>query len=203
MLFSLKKSNRILTVCFVMLLPALLAGCNDKEEQYYETTLKIDKKGNITENIVESFDKDYYDVSELANEFEKEVQNYNDSMGSEEIRLKGTEQKDGEVFVKVEFNGPSDYQSFVGEEMFIGTIDDAVQNGYSMNVSLKGVDKGDIISRVQIMGMKDKNIVIMSEPVRVKLYSDIAYVSANVDVVGSKEARILSESGGLAYIVLK
>ena len=48
----------------------------------------------------------------------------------------------------------------------------------------------------------DRHIIIMSEPVKLSSYSDIKYVSANVDVLGEREARILSESGGLAYIIL-
>ena len=53
------------------------------------------------------------------------------------------------------------------------------------------------------MGMSDRNIIIMSEHARIKTFKDIAYVSANVDVIDGDEARILNESDGLAYLILK
>ena len=73
----------------------------------------------------------------------------------------------------------------------------------SMDVTLKAVDSQDKIGKVQIMGMNDNTIIILSEHVRVKAFKDIAYVSANVDVINSKEVRVLSESDGLAYLILK
>lgn len=180
----------------------VLSGCNS-EEEYYETEIVIDKYGQITENIVETFDKDYYNADELQQEFVNAISEYNNSYGSEEIKLKSFEVADGCVFVTLNFTGPSDYENFTNEEMFVGSINDAYDNGYTMDVSLKGIENGDIIGKVQVMGMKDRDIIILSEPVKVKTYKDIAYVSANVDPVGKREARILGESGGLAYIVLK
>jgi hypothetical protein len=105
--------------------------------------------------------------------------------------------------VDLDFTGPSDYENFTGESLFVGSVGDAYDNGYSMDVTLKGVEKGDKIGKVQIMGLSDNSIIILSEHVRVRAFDDIAYVSANVDVIGDNEARVLSESDGLAYIILK
>lgn len=198
------KENRIQLILTAVICAAsfALSGC-DKNDIFYESEIVVEKNGQLTENIVESFDKDYYNLDELKSEFDKEISEYNESIGSEEIKLKSFELEDGNVFVTLTFTGPSDYENFIKEDMFVGTIDDAYDNGYSMDVSLKGVEKGDIISKVQIMGMKDKEIIILSEPVKVHTYKDVAYVSANVEVTGKKEVRVLQESGGLAYIVLK
>ena len=181
----------------------ILTACSGDEENYEETTIKVEKRGRVSENIVESFDKDYYDIEELKSEFSGAVSDYNETIGGEEIKLKKVELKDSKVYVNIDFNGPSDYERFVGEKLFVGTIDDAYDNGYSMDVTLKGVENGDRIGKVQIMGMKDKDIVILSEHVRINTFRDIAYVSANVDVIGSKSARVVNESDGLAYLILK
>ena len=183
-----------------MLVPS---GCGNDEEDYEDTTLTVGRKGRVTENIVESFDKDYYDINELTNEFTDSVAKYNESIGGDEIKLKRIELADSKVYVDLDFTGPSDYERFIGEKLFVGTISDAYDNGYTMDVVLKGTESGDKIGKVQIMGMKDKDIIILSEHVRIKTFRDIAYVSANVDVLDSKEARVLSESDGLAYIILK
>ena len=181
----------------------MLAGCASNGEDYDETTLTVGKKGKITESIVESFGRDYYDIDELKEEFTRSVSEYNDSIGGEEIKLGNIELKDSNVYVDLVFNGPSDYERFVGEQLFVGSINDAYDEGFTMDVTLKGIENGDKIGKVQIMGMKDKSIIILSEHVRVKTFRDIAYVSANIDLIGPREARVLSESDGLAYLILK
>lgn len=196
--------KRRIIVIFILALAMLVpSGCGNDEEDYEDTTLTVGRKGRVTENIVESFDKDYYDINELTNEFTDSVAKYNESIGGDEIKLKRIELADSKVYVDLDFTGPSDYERFIGEKLFVGTISDAYDNGYTMDVVLKGTESGDKIGKVQIMGMKDKDIIILSEHVRIKTFRDIAYVSANVDVLDSKEARVLSESDGLAYIILK
>ena len=155
----------------------MLSGCSEaSEEEYAETTLRVEKKGRIHETIVSSFNKDYYDLNELKSEFDRSVSEYNSSIGSDEIKLKEIKLNGTDVFVDLDF---------------------------TMDVTLKGVEQGDKIGKVQIMGMPDRTIIVLSEHVRIRTYRDIAYVSANVDVLGKKDARVLSESDGLAYIVLE
>ena len=187
----------------ILLAAASLFACAPAEEEYEESTLTVRKRGKVTEKIIDSFSKDYYDIEELKGEFATSISEYNDKIGGDEIKLKKIELRDSKVYVDLEFKGPSDYESFVGHTLFVGTISDAYDNGYSMDVTLKGVDAGNKIGKVQIMGMKDKNIVILSEHVRVRTFEDIAYVSANVEVIDSRQARVLSESDGLAYLILK
>ncbi|MCR5591392.1 MAG: hypothetical protein K6F73_07630 [Lachnospiraceae bacterium] len=196
----MKRKFLLSLICF---LSVFLAACAADEENYDETTLSVSKKGRVSETIVESFDKDYYDINELKNEFVSSVADYNEAIGGEEIILKDIELKKSQVYVDIDFTGPSDYERFVGETLFVGTVSDAYDDGYTMDVMLKGVEKGDIIDKVKLMGMRDKSIIILSEHVKVKTFKDIEYVSANVDVLGSKLARITSESDGLAYLVLK
>ena len=192
----------ILTILITALIPAL-AGCAQGEENYDETTLTVSKNGRVDQHIIESFDRDYYNIDELKDEYEKAVTAYNESIGGDEIKLKKIELKDSKVYVDIAFTGPSDYESFVGENLFVGTVNDAYDNGYTMDVTLKGVKEGDKIGKVRIMGMSDKDIIILSEHVRIRTFKDIAYVSANVDVLSDNEARVLSESDGLAYLILK
>ena len=192
----------ILTILIAALIPAL-AGCAQGEENYDETTLTVSKNGRVDQYIIESFDRDYYNIDELKAEYEKAVTAYNESIGGDEIKLKKIELKNSKVYVDIAFTGPSDYESFVGENLFVGTVNDAYDNGYTMDVTLKGVKEGDKIGKVRIMGMSDKDIIILSEHVRIRTFKDIAYVSANVDVLSDNEARVLSESDGLAYLILK
>ena len=190
----------ILILVFVLM---LIPACADEEGDYAETTITVEKKGRVRESIVDTFDKDYYSIEELKAEFTDSVAKYNEAIGGEEIRLRKIEMKDSKVYVDIDFTGPSDYENFVGEKLFVGTIGDAYDNGYTMDVVLKGVEKGDKIDKIKIMGMSDRNIIILSEHARIRTFRDIAYVSANVDVIDGNEARVLNESDGLAYLILE
>lgn len=190
----------ILILVFVLM---LIPACADEEGDYAETTITVEKKGRVRESIVDTFDKDYYNIEELKAEFTDSVAKYNEAIGGEEIRLRKIEMKDSKVYVDIDFTGPSDYENFVGEKLFVGTIGDAYDNGYTMDVVLKGVEKGDKIDKIKIMGMSDRNIIILSEHARIRTFRDIAYVSANVDVIDGNEARVLNESDGLAYLILE
>lgn len=199
---SFMRKN-IIVLITVVLLVSLGACGSSGDDDYAESTMVVAKRGRVSERLIENFDKDYYSLDELKGEFETSISQYNDNIGGEEIRLKKLELNGSLLTVDLEFTGPSDYENFTGESLFVGTVKDAYDNGYTMDVTLKGVDDGDKIGKVQIMGLSDNNIIIMSEHVRVRTFDDIAYVSANVDVVSDNEARILSESDGLAYIILK
>ena len=197
-------NRTLLKICILFVALVSLCGCAKDEYDFAETTITVEKRGKVKESIVENFDKDYYSLDELTQEFTSSVDQYNESIGGDEIKLRKIElKKDSKVYVDLEFTGPSDYESFVGEKLFVGTVSDAYDNGYSMDVVLKGVDKGDKIDKLKIMSMSDRNIIIMSEHARIRTFKDIAYVSANVDVIGSNEARVLSESDGLAYLILE
>ena len=195
--------GKFLKICIMAAVLFTFCGCAEGEYDFAETTITVEKRGKIKESIVESFDKDYYDIEELKGEFTDSVASYNESIGGDEIELKKIELKDSQIYVDLEFTGPSDYESFIGEKLFVGTVGDAYDNGYTMDVVLKGVDRGDKIDKLKIMGMSDHSIIILSEHARIRTFRDIAYVSANVDVIDSREARVLNESDGLAYLILK
>ena len=195
--------RKLLLILIMISMMMLMPGCYDEEGNYAETTITVEKKGRVRESIVDTFDKDYYSIDELKAEFTDSVAEYNEAIGGEEIKLRKIELKESKVYVDLDFTGPSDYENFVGEKLFVGTIGDAYDNGYTMDVVLKGVEKGDKIDKIKIMGMSDRNIIIMSEHARIKTFKDIAYVSANVDVIDGDEARVLNESDGLAYLILK
>jgi len=202
---------------FVLILIASMgmAGCNSVTDaddtaasvsaiiDEDETTISIDKKGKIEEIIVENFDKSYYDINELETEFSDLIEDYNSSSTDGKVTLKKIKLENNKVYVSLDFDSMEDYKGLLNEDLFCGTIKEAYDTGYKMDVTLKGVENGDKIGKVQIMGMQDKQIVILSELVKLSLCKNIAYVSANVEVLSAKEARVLSESGGLAYIILE
>ena len=197
-------NRKICCAGLIALVVMTMAGCNKKEESFEESIISIDKKGRVSESIVESFGKEYYDANELSMAFGAAIDSYNATSGKDSATLASLEVKDNKVYASLKYDDYMAYEGVQGATLFVGTIKEASEAGYNMDVTLKGTEAGDKISRVQIMGMKDKHIIILDEAVKVKVYEPIAYVSANVEVIGNNEARVTSEYGaGLAYIVLK
>lgn len=195
--------KRLLCILCTVFMVFFTCACGSSFEQFDETTLSIGKKGSVSETIVDGFDKDYYDVNELKNEFDAAITEYNSGKEEDSIVLKGIVCENNQVHASLDFSSFDDYEAFQNEEIFLGSISDAYDAGYSMDVTLKGVGEGDKIGKEDLMNNKDNSILIISEPVLVNTYSKILYVSANVEVIDDKQARISSESEGLAYLILK
>lgn len=193
--------SKVFKACICILMCMCLTGCSRFEEPITETTLQVSKGGAVVETIVEMFDKDYYNVDELKGEISDAIMQYPGAADS--IKFDDIHTEDNNVYVTLEFASLKDYEQFQKKEAFYGSINDAYDAGYSMDVTLKGIKEGDKISKAELMQMSDEKIIIVSEPVCLRTPYKIAYVSANVEVIDSKCARISNESTGLAYVVLK
>ncbi|MFT3983735.1 MAG: hypothetical protein QM697_07495 [Lachnospiraceae bacterium] len=182
----------------------LLYGCGTSSTDINETTVIINKNGEITDAIVESFDAEYYDASELQSMIDEELAEYGKLSGSKNhAQLAEFTVSKGAAKVLIEFATPADYASFNGVSFFYGTISEAYEDGYDLDVTLKSNTGQDTIGKAELMEMGKNHIVIVSEPIRIQTYGKILFSTANVDMIDEKSARISSESEGLAYIILK
>lgn len=182
----------------------LLCGCGAKSTEINETTVVINRSGKIIDAIVESFNSQYYDEAELRSMINDELAEYGKLSGSSDNAvLSDFSITNDTARVLVEFATPEDYASFNGVSFFYGTISDAYDAGYDLDVTLKSSTGKDTIGKTELMEMGKNHIVIASEPIRIQAYSKILYSTANVDIIDEKVARISSESEGLAYMILK
>lgn len=187
----------------VNLILCMLMGCGTEEVVIAEPAFEISKKGVISQTMVESFDKDYYSVDELRSEFEGAISEFNGSNQGDEAHLEELHAENGKVYVNLRYDSSVAAGSFLNEVIFYGTVNDAYDMGHMLDVSLKSVSDGTVISKAELMDMKKNHIFICQESGLVLLETKILYVSANVEVTGDKSARISSDSDGLAYIVTK
>ena len=182
----------------------MLSGCVSKSEDYKETTVSIDKKGKITHEIIESFDKDYYNEDELRSLIDDELSEYCRSKSNDKAaKLASLEIKEGMAEAEIDFESFEDYASFNEVDFFYGTVKEAMAKEYPTDVTLKSADDDSTIGKYEFESLGDNMIVVVSEPVTVRLPGKIAYSTANIDVVDKDEARMASDSVGLGYIVLK
>ncbi len=187
--------------CF-MLASVFLSGC--AEGGVNETSIKILKKGRIESDIIEPFGMDYYSEKELGEMLSEAVEAYNLKKGEKDgVTLKDVEVEKEVARARIIYKSAEDYAEFNNVDFFCGKVKDAREGGYDLRMTMLSLDNGEKTGLSELVGVEDNNIVIISEPVLVETDSDIEYVSANVEYIDARHARMSSDSGGLACIVLE
>ena len=192
------------SVCFCLLISMLsvLVGCAGSVPK--ESTIAVDKKGKITDTIVEEFDKDYYDSEELQSEIESELAEYNKNFAADHVTLKKFEVKDGTATLQLVFDGSEYYEDYTEMTLFNGTVADVQAEGYELTEELLGAD-GVLTSLDALSGADGAKALVLEtdETVNVQVPGKILAVSAggNVTVTGKKQAAVAD--GGLSFIIYK
>ena len=181
----------------------LLAGCGGNKGTEDITNLEFRKNGEVVHTIVEDFSASYYSLDELMDDVQAQVDAYNEKAGSKRITIGSAEVKEGVITMTMTFKDASDYSSFYRQALFCGTVKDAFSAGYDLNVTLKSAkEDGTSVGRQDILEMGDRHIIVLREPVTVKPYADILYVSESVEVTGKREAAA-TDSQALSYIIFR
>ena len=181
----------------------LLAGCGGNESTEDVTSLDFRKNGEVVHTIVEDFSASYYSLEELQSEVQAQVDAYNKSAGKERITVDSAEVADGVITMVMTFQGAEDYSSFYRQALFCGTVRDAFNAGYDLDVSLVSAQEdGASIGRQDILEMGDRHIIVVREPLVIKPYGDILYASADVEISGNTKATV-TDPQALSYIIFK
>lgn len=178
----------------------LLAGCSGAVPE--GNSISVSKKGAVTSTITEDFDKDFYDADELKEEINSELADYNKTFAKDHISLKRFEVKNGKAVLELTFAEDSDYSSYNEEELYVGTVSEAGEEGYDLSGELVDADGAQkdfdaLEEGAQIL------ILETEEPTQVQVPGQILAVSAggNVTITGKKQAAV--ENAGLSYIIYK
>lgn len=219
------NKNRIKSIAAVLLAFGLtlgLAGCGGKIPKINEVetaTLYLTDEGTVTAFLVEEFDKDYYDESELEQMILEEIEDYcaQASAGDDQtvpVRLvdicspqeknaaEGTAGSATTVTVQMEYASVEDYTTFNGKTLYLGTVREAKTFGYPVRADLTAVKDGSLLSKEQAQGMDDSHILILQENMTVQVPWKVLYVSPGVTADGNM-VTYEGADGGYAYVLMK
>lgn len=182
------------------ILVCCLAGCGDEEAVYDTTTLIVNSDGTMTEVAVEAFDKEYYNASELESYAKSEVQDYNYKKVSTQILLEGVEVEDGVAKVTMSYKTDEDYREFNEDELFVGTVKEAMEEGYSFDKTFTVYGKEEAVSVAKATEVSTYGIVITTQAMDVIVPNKILYISDNVTAQSKKKATAAGEE---CYIIYK
>ena len=190
------------SVCFCLLacMAAALAGCGGSAPG--ESTLSVDKKGRITDTIVEEFDKDFYDSEELEGEIQEDLAEYNKNFASDHITMKKFEVKDGTAVLQLVFDGSEYYSDYTGITLFSGTVSEAQASGYELSGELTDAE-GGVTDLGSLEHAEEAKVLVLEteEATQVEVPGKIQAVSSGIQVTGKKQAAV--EEAGLSFIIYK
>lgn len=167
-------------LCLALMLSFMgLCGCT-LENSEEGNSVFLAKDGTVTCQIVEKFDKPYYDAEEMKQMILSEVAEYNIGVGGSNVSVEKVMVEEGLATVVMKFATAGDYADFHGNTFFVGTAKEAQEAGYDLNVVLSSTeDELETIGMSDMLAMEEYRILItdMKEPVT--LNGKAAYVSDN------------------------
>lgn len=194
---------------------AFLSGCSEEEPVYVpvtSNTLEVTATGDLIAYIVEDFDKDYYDINELKTMVDAEIAAYNEKnaamaegAGRAPIIVdKVIMAEDGskKAVVALNFENGTVYEDYMGEQVFFGTVAEAMAEGYELAGVLKSVKKGESLTGEKLQKSGDKMILIVGDAVTVRTYSSVQYLSDNATLTTEGFVNALAEDA-LKYVIIK
>lgn len=185
-------------------LTAGLTGCGSSDSPVTETTIEVKKNGGIVHTIIEDFSEDYYDLNTLQGTIQSACDSYNATAGEGSVTVGEASEEEGVLTVAMTYRDSSAYAGFNRQAMFAGTVKDAYNAGYDLNVTLiSAQNEGETIGKAELLGMGEKHIVILREAVDVRVWGKILYYSE--DVVQTQDARTVTVTDGnaLTYIIFE
>ena len=181
----------------------ILGLCACGKETARVSTVSVDKEGKVESVLYDAFDKDYYSLDELKNMAEEEISDYNSEYENPRITLSDAQvlEEEGVVKLTMQFESAQDYSYFNQVDMFYGTVEDARNAGYELNLNLVD-DKGDKIDPSIIDQNPDRHIIITSDKTNIKTPYNIEYMSKGVNSLGKKEAELHAVTAEYAQLLL-
>ena len=192
----MKKSVRFWTLLLCLL---LLTGCLGGLPA--EDTLALSRKGGVTRTVVEDFDKDFYDEAELLGEIEEELADYNKNFGTDHLKLKKFQVKDGVATLQLQFDEAKYYADYAGVILFDGTTEEAEAQGYDLSGEYMDAE-GSLTDVQTATGDQEARVLVLEEAVTAEVPGSILCVSreGNVEITGKHTAKV-KEEGRTALIV--
>ncbi len=188
--------KRKTAIIFSMILSlSLLAGCGSKLD-VEESTVYVDKDGSVISVDIESFEKDYYDESELKDYVKEEVEDYTSENGKKSVSLEDVSVDDSTATLKLKYASADDYTNFNGIELYTGTVVKAMAAGYDFNVDFVSVRDGSVTgtaTRDEILENDDYKVAIIKANTDVKVDGTILYVSSENVKVTAKDTVSIRE----------
>ena len=170
---------------------------NETTEEKMMNSVSVFEDGSVKSVIIEEFSESYYNVDDLTKMILDTIAVYQKEDPDSSIELETCELLETQVKVVMKFNSAEAYSGYNCEELFVGTVQEAYDKGYDLNMTLTGTNKdASTIGRQELLEMGDSHIVIMENTIdedalRVNCYDTILYTGNGVSCIEKKKADVV------------
>lgn len=180
--------KKVFVLLAVLLCLCMCACTEQKPENIGTTTVYVRDDGSISATFVEDFSQPQYDMAELQTMTETEITEYNGQNGEGSVTMTFFEVEGNIAKMQLDFVNYSAYSDFIGEDLFVGTIAEALDAGYVLDVSLTNPNNSEeIIGEHELLTMQEANIVIVENAIRVRTENKMLYMSADAVYIDEHE----------------
>lgn len=189
----------LVIILFIILLVMVGVYLYKKWEARYDSNtsvLFILEDGEVVSNDVIAFDTNKYSQTELEQFIEDTIDTYNDENGKNSVVQKEFTLENNVVSLILTYADAKTYADFSGNELFVGSISEAVQAGYKFDGKFASIidEKAVECSIDKFFGQKDLKVAIIKANTKVSVDGEIMYLSAeNVSSFG--ENWIVTKNG--------
>ncbi len=157
-----------------------LTGCSSSYSKVDESTIFVQKKGEIIATDVEAFDEDVYDKEKLEEYVKDRIKEYTADNGKNTVKFKKLIVKDGVAKLILEYKSAEDYMKFNGIEIFTGTVEEALEKGYSFDTQFAQIDDGEATpcEASDVIDESDMKIIIIKANMNINVKGKVKFVSA-------------------------
>lgn len=204
------KRAGVLAAGVLSLCTLLLVGCGQTKEPEVitESTISVSDKGVITMTLIGDFDKARYDINELSSKVMQETTNFNSSHKTEGeegtvtvVAVEPAADGSTRVSVTFQFKNARVFKEYNGTDFFYGTVGEAHEAGYDLDIELVDVKENTTIGKKEIYDMGTRHILIMEDKMRLICPKSVLYLSEGATL----EGKTVDASGveGLTYVIMK
>ncbi len=190
-----------ISTCLLLL---FLTGCGEVALQS-GTNLELEKDGSILVTYIEEFPADYYDLQELIQMNQEEVDAYNAKAGKEAVEIVSTKTDGEKVTLSMHYKNVDDYGSMNGGFMYHGTVLQGMNSGYNLEDIFIDIETGQTVASMDWNNLEEHHLIVAKGPTEdysatIHTYKKIVYATENVSVL--EDGRTAVVKGNEQFIIV-
>ena len=186
----------VVLILVIVIGAVVLGGCGAGYEDETTNTLFILEDGKVVSTDVEAFDENTYNKNDLKSYTNQVIKAYNDENGKNSVKQKSLNIKDGVATLVLEYASADVYEDFIGTEVFVGTVAEALEAGYTFEDQFAKVGDAlpQAIDGASVVKDGSLKVVVIKANMKVSVEGDILYVSTK-NVAEVKENYVVIKNG--------
>ena len=206
----LKRMKKTFALCLCCLTVILLVACGQSQlaGSYQTTTIEALKDGSLNYYLVDTFEKEYYELAGLADLAKDEVakfQEENRSASADCVRVTSVELVEGAkdlVSVNYRFADSASFEKFNHCLFYHGTVGEALDQKIKMLSGYRKVKDQSVVAEIEVRNSRDSRMIITDQ--KCVLYCELKPYCVSEGVTVLEDGGLdLRECKGNAYIIFK